>query len=92
MHIGWFDSYAAHGTAKITDLKLCLSECMCEYVTEESAVAAQVIHQSQLKVLGSGILVPPDRCHLMEDQADYISLIQKAAYGIWALEQSYQWL
>lgn len=49
MHIGWFDSCAAYGTAKITDLSVCVSACTCKWAAEESAVAAQVIRQSQLK-------------------------------------------
>lgn len=57
-----------------------------------SAVAAQVIHQSQLKerffwkASGYGILVPSGRCHHMEEPADDISPTQKASDAIWALE------
>lgn len=59
----------------------------------ESAVAAQVIHQSQLKerfffwkVSGYGISVPSGRCHHMEEPADAISPTQKASDAIWASE------
>ena len=72
---------------------LCLRRCTCERVAGGvSAVAAQVIHQSQLKerffwkASGYGILVPSGRCHHMEEPADDISPTQKASDAIWALE------
>lgn len=90
-----WDNRAAAGWYSAAAL---LKQMHMKCVAGESAVAAQVIHQSQLKetffwkVFEYGILVPSDRCHHMEEPADNISQTQKASDAIWALLESFECL